>query len=115
MVAGTSLSEAPRKRAPRKSAPMSRIMPAILRRVPMVCRWMSPLVTLAAFGHTSRVMGLNRRIVELRTGLMSALVTALALAACATPPPQARAAQERLHAGDLRGAEAAIDEGLVQH
>jgi HEAT repeat protein len=58
-------------------------------------------------------MGPNRRIVASRSSLV--LVAALALAACATPPPQARAAQERLHAGDLRGAEAAIDEGLVQH
>jgi HEAT repeat protein len=54
-------------------------------------------------------MGSNRRIAAFASSLL------MLAAACATPPPQARAAQERLHAGDLRGAEAAIDDGLVQH
>ncbi len=69
------------------------------------------LVTPAGFRHTSRVMGSNRSIVA----TAAFLCALLAATACATPPPQARAAQERLLAGDLRGAEAAIDEGLVQH
>ena len=71
------------------------------------------LVTPAGFGHTSRVMGSNRRDVKTKLAALLA-VALLAVAGCSGPSAAARTAQSRLVAGDLRGAEAAIEAGLAK-
>ncbi len=49
-----------------------------------------------------------------RTAVLAVLLTA-AVAACGGPPAAARQARAHIEAGDLRGAEQAIDQGLAQH